>query len=184
MWSRTGPALVELDKEEWVLEGPPVDDSLHQVDEGHNHEADEEEGDEGPQVVPSDHEPIAQATEPTLMPGVGGVTRGVRGWSAIVVLIVRVGRRLTGDTEHIHEFQGEISSRPFSLRLFALTCRQLQDSCGSRTTRKNLLIMHGVTPGGVPNLGLLVLTSVNPVRTCAVFLKPTTVLPQILRATL
>lgn len=68
-----------------------------------------------------------------------------------MALIVRVGRGLTGDAEHIHEFQGEISSRPFALRLFALTCRQLQDSCGSGTTRKNLLITHGVTPGGVPN---------------------------------
>lgn len=85
------------------------------------------------------------------MAGVGGVTRGVRDWSAIVALIVRVGRGLTGDAEHIHEFQGEILSRPFALRLFALTCRRLQDSCGSRTTRKNLLITHGVTPGGVPN---------------------------------
>ena len=36
----TGPALVELDKEERVLERPPVDDGLHQVDEGHDHGAD------------------------------------------------------------------------------------------------------------------------------------------------
>lgn len=55
------PALVELDEEERVREGPPIDDGFHQVDKGHDHEADEEEGDEGPQVVPSHHEAIAQA---------------------------------------------------------------------------------------------------------------------------
>lgn len=36
-WSGPGPALVELDEEERVFEGPPVDDGLHQVDEGHDH---------------------------------------------------------------------------------------------------------------------------------------------------
>lgn len=35
--SGPGPALVELDKEQRVFEGPPEDNSLHQVDEGHNH---------------------------------------------------------------------------------------------------------------------------------------------------
>lgn len=90
VWSGPGPALIELDKEERVFEGPPVDDSLHQVDKGHDHETDEEEGDEGPQVVPCHPEPVAQATEPTLLPGVGGVARGVRGWSAIGGLVIRV----------------------------------------------------------------------------------------------
>lgn len=63
-----GPSLIELDKEEWVFEGAPVDDSLHQVDEGHHHEADEEEGDEGPQVVPGHPEPVAQAAEAIIFP--------------------------------------------------------------------------------------------------------------------
>lgn len=55
----SGPAFIELHKEERVFEGPPVDDGLHQVDEGHDHEADEEEGDEGPQVVPGHPDPVA-----------------------------------------------------------------------------------------------------------------------------
>lgn len=73
-WSGPGPTLVELDKKERVFEGPPVDDSLHQVDEGHNHEADEEEGDKWPQMVPSHHAPIAHAADPALLPSVGSVT--------------------------------------------------------------------------------------------------------------
>lgn len=80
--SGPGPALIELDKEEWVFEGPPEDDRLHQVDESHHHEADEEEGDEGPKVVPGDPEPVAQAPEPTLLSRVGGVAGGVRHWGA------------------------------------------------------------------------------------------------------
>ena len=75
VWTGPGPALVELDKEERVLEGPPEDDRLHQVDETHHHEADEEEGDEGPQLVPGNHEPVAEASQATLLPGVGGVAR-------------------------------------------------------------------------------------------------------------
>lgn len=87
-WSGPGPALVELDEEERVFVGPPVDDGLHQVDEGHDHEADEEEGNKGPQVVPGHPEPVAQAAEPTLLPGVGGVAGGVRDRSAVGGLII------------------------------------------------------------------------------------------------
>lgn len=78
-WSGPGPALVELGEEVRVLEGPPEDDGLQQVDEGHHHEADEEEGDEGPEVVPGHRGPVAEAAEPALPVGVGGVAGGIRG---------------------------------------------------------------------------------------------------------
>lgn len=83
MRSRSRPPLVKLDKEERVLEGPPVDDGLHQVDQSYDHDADEEEGQEGPQVVPGHAEPIAQAAEPTLVASVGCVAGGIRSWSAV-----------------------------------------------------------------------------------------------------
>lgn len=75
MRDRTRPTLVELDKEERIRERSPIDNGFHQVDKSHDHEADEEEWDERPQVVPSYHEAIAQAAEPTLPPGMRGVTR-------------------------------------------------------------------------------------------------------------
>lgn len=87
-WTGPGPTLVELDKEERVCEGPPVDDGLHQVYEGHDQEADEEEGDEGPQVMPGHPDPVAQAAEPALLPGVGRVAGGVWDRSAIGGLLV------------------------------------------------------------------------------------------------
>lgn len=34
--SGPGPTLIELDKEQRVFEGPPIDDGLHQVDEANN----------------------------------------------------------------------------------------------------------------------------------------------------
>lgn len=96
--SGTGPALVELDKEERVLEGPPVDDGPHQVDEGHDHGADDDEGDEGPQLVQRYPQPVAQAAEPTLLPGVGGMAKGVRPWNGAGGLFrVHTGRN--GDAE-------------------------------------------------------------------------------------
>lgn len=82
------PALVELDKEERVFKGPSVDDGLHQVNECHDHKADEEEGDEGPQVVPGHPEPVAKAADPGLPPGVRGVAGGVRDWSATGGLVI------------------------------------------------------------------------------------------------
>lgn len=85
VWSGPGPALVELDEEERVFEGPPIDYGLHQVDEGHDHEADEEERDEGPQLVPGHPEPVAQAA---LLPGVGCVAGGVRDRSTTEGLVV------------------------------------------------------------------------------------------------
>lgn len=84
-WSR--PSLIKLDKEERVFEGPSIDDSLHKIDEGHNHEADEEEGEEGPQVVPGNTDSIAEAAEPTLVASVGCVTGGVWGRSVIQRLL-------------------------------------------------------------------------------------------------
>lgn len=77
LWCGPGPALVELDKEVRVLEGPPEDDGLHEVDECHDHDADEDEGDEGPEVVPGHKDPVAQVAEPALLPGVGGVAGGI-----------------------------------------------------------------------------------------------------------
>lgn len=59
MSRRPGPALIKLDKEKGVLEGPPIDDCLQQVDNGNDHEANEEEGEEGPQMVPGHPESIA-----------------------------------------------------------------------------------------------------------------------------
>lgn len=90
VWSGPGPTLVELHKEQRVLEGPAKDDGLHQVDEGHDHEADEEEGDEGPEVIPGHHEPVAQAPQLGLLPRVRGVARGVRGQGTIGGLAIRV----------------------------------------------------------------------------------------------
>lgn len=81
--SRPRPPLVELDEEERVLEGPPVDDGLHQVDQSDDHDADEEEGQEGPQVVPGHAEPVAQAAEAALVAGVGRVAGGIGGRSAV-----------------------------------------------------------------------------------------------------
>lgn len=83
--SGPGPALVELDKEVWILEGPPEDEGLHQVDEGHDQEADEEKGDKGPEVVPGHPDPVAQAA---LLLGVGGVTGGIRELCAIGGLVI------------------------------------------------------------------------------------------------
>lgn len=56
-----GQRWLNLTKKSGSLKGPPVDNGFHQVDKSHDHEADEEEGDERPQVVPSYHEAIAQA---------------------------------------------------------------------------------------------------------------------------
>lgn len=50
--SRSGPTLIELHKEERVFEGSSKNNGLHEVDEGQNHTADEEERDKWPQVVP------------------------------------------------------------------------------------------------------------------------------------
>lgn len=87
MRSRSRPPLVKLDEEERVLKGPPVDDGLHQVDQSYDHEADEEEGQEGPQVVPGHTEPVAQAAEPTLVASVGCVAGGIRSRSAVRKLL-------------------------------------------------------------------------------------------------
>lgn len=89
-WTRPGPALVEFNKEERVFEGPAQDDGLHQVDEGHHHEADEEEGDEGPQVVPGHGQPVAQAAEPTRLPCVSGAAGRVRSWSPVAGFLIGV----------------------------------------------------------------------------------------------
>lgn len=78
MWNRPGPALVELHKKEGVFEGSSIDDGLHEVDEGQNHAADEEERDEGPQVVPRHPESVAQAAQPTLLGCVRGAAGGCR----------------------------------------------------------------------------------------------------------
>lgn len=88
VWRGPGPTLIELDKEVRVFEGSPEDDGLHQVDEGHDHEADEEEGDEGPEVVPGHSDPVAQAAEPALLTSVGRVSRGIRDRSAIRGLVI------------------------------------------------------------------------------------------------
>ena len=83
-----GPALVELDKKVRVFKGPPEDDGLHQVDEGHDHEADEEEGDEGPEVIPGHADPVAQTAKPALLPGVGRVAGGIWDRSATRGLVI------------------------------------------------------------------------------------------------
>jgi len=105
--TRSGPALIELHKEVRVLVGPPEDDGLHQVDEGHDHKADEDEGDEGPEVAPGHQDPVAQAAEPALLAGVGGVAGGIRLRIAIGGLVIRVWRGGTRDAEGSHETQAE-----------------------------------------------------------------------------
>lgn len=85
---RPGPAFIKLDKEEWVLEGPSVDDGLHQIHKGHDHEGDEKEGDEGPQMVPSHPNPVAQAADAVLLARVGGVTGGIWGRSALKGFVI------------------------------------------------------------------------------------------------
>lgn len=90
MRCRPGPALIKLDKEEWVLEGPPIDDCLQQVDNGHDHEANEEEGEKGSQVVPGHPNSIAQATEPTLVGSVGGAAGRVWSRSAVCQIVTGV----------------------------------------------------------------------------------------------
>lgn len=102
-WSRSRPALIKLDKEERVFEGPPVDDGLHEVDESYHHGTDEKEGDEGPQVVPRYPDPISQATEPALPTSVGGVAGGIWVWSMFRGLVIRVRSGWTRDAECIHE---------------------------------------------------------------------------------
>ena len=54
MGDPAGPPLVELDEEVRVGEGASVDDGLQQVDEHHHQDADDDEGDEGPEMM-QDH---------------------------------------------------------------------------------------------------------------------------------
>lgn len=81
-----GPALVELDEEVRVREGPSVDDGLQQVDEDHHQDADEDEGDEGPEVMQDQPYPVPQAA---LLPRVGRPAGGGQGSLLGLVLDVR-----------------------------------------------------------------------------------------------
>lgn len=80
------PTLVELDKEVRVGEGPAVDDGLQQVDEDHHQNADEDEGDEGSEVVQDHHGAVAQAA---LLPRVGGPATGGQRRPRRLILVLR-----------------------------------------------------------------------------------------------
>lgn len=117
---RAGPTLIELHKKQRVFEGSSINNGLHEVDEGQNHAADEEERDKWPQVVPRHPESIGQAAQPTLLGRVRSAAGGCRCWGTS-------GRRViwrTGNNYRIHlHVQGESEQFPCSL-----TTTQVQES--------------------------------------------------------
>lgn len=56
---------------------------LHEENQGHDHEADQEEGDKRPQVSPGHPAAVAQTAERALSPRVRGVTGRVRSWGPV-----------------------------------------------------------------------------------------------------
>lgn len=120
VWCRSGPTLIELHKEERVFEGSSINNGLHEVDEGQNHAADEDEGDKWPQMVPGHPESVAQLTQPALLGGVRGAAGGRRCCGTS-------GRSIIGQTRnhyriHFH-VQGESEQSSCSL-----TTQQFQES--------------------------------------------------------